>query len=73
MKVLTCFFFQNGLAEWKKIFYVGSSVYIASAIVFAFFGTGETQPWNEITAKDEKRDMDEDSIEIKSNKIKSSI
>ncbi|CAH1103007.1 unnamed protein product [Psylliodes chrysocephalus] len=42
---------NNGLDEWHTIFYIGSSVYIASGIVFCIFGTGETQPWNEIEVK----------------------
>lgn len=65
--IYVVFLFQNGLSEWKKIFYVGSSVYIASAVVFAFFGTGETQPWNEITVMDKKEDISADSSGIKPN------
>ncbi|CAH0564458.1 unnamed protein product [Brassicogethes aeneus] len=37
---------HNGLDEWHIIFYIGSSVYIACAIFFIFFGSGDLQPWN---------------------------
>lgn len=51
------YIFQSGLHEWHIIFYIGSSVYIASAIIFCIFGTGETQPWNNIE-DEEKKDVD---------------
>lgn len=40
--------------EWHIIFYIGSSVYIASAIVFCVFGSGETQPWNKVEEDNKK-------------------
>lgn len=63
--VINNYVFKNGLEEWKKIFYLGSSVYIASAGVFIFFGTGEMQPWNEISVDEEKDNFEVDSLEAR--------
>ncbi|XP_072944697.1 sialin-like [Epargyreus clarus] len=47
----------NGFAEWRPVFLTGASLYIASAVYFILFGTGETQSWNYVTpAEDEDRD-----------------
>ncbi|CAG9865472.1 unnamed protein product [Phyllotreta striolata] len=56
---------KNGLSEWRTIFYLGSSVYIASGILFYLFGTGETQSWNEAESKgsDENNESAGDGIE----------
>ncbi|KAI8439399.1 hypothetical protein MSG28_013202 [Choristoneura fumiferana] len=36
----------NGFAEWRPVFMTGASLYIAAALYFILFGTGETQEWN---------------------------
>ncbi|XP_060804897.1 putative inorganic phosphate cotransporter [Amyelois transitella] len=46
----------NGFAEWRPVFFTGACLYIASAIYFILFGTGETQSWNYITAEEEEED-----------------
>lgn len=38
---------QNTIENWNNVFILGSGLYIAPAIVFMFFGSGEVQPWNE--------------------------
>lgn len=49
--------FQNGFAEWRPVFLTGASLYIASAVYFILFGTGETQSWNYVApAEDEETD-----------------
>ncbi|KAG5867254.1 hypothetical protein JTB14_019027 [Gonioctena quinquepunctata] len=48
---------HNGLDEWHTIFYIGSSVYIGSGIIFCVWGSGEVQPWNNI-APVEKKNVD---------------
>lgn len=78
MKILISFLnvliFQNGLHEWHIIFYIGSSVYVASAIIFCIFGTGDTQPWNNIE-KEQKKSIDGieniafDGIETQTNNV----
>lgn len=35
--------------EWYIIFYIGSAVYIGCGIFFFIFGTGTTQPWNNVS------------------------
>ncbi|GLV46734.1 uncharacterized protein CBL_13507 [Carabus blaptoides fortunei] len=47
---------HNGMAEWRIIFTIGASVYILSGIVFCIFGTGEMQPWNNITEDEVKKE-----------------
>ncbi|GAB0086052.1 sialin [Sergentomyia squamirostris] len=46
---IVAYFTQTGntMDEWSKIFYIGSVVYIVTAIVFMIFGSGNIQPWNE--------------------------
>ncbi|CAH1984886.1 unnamed protein product [Acanthoscelides obtectus] len=48
---------HNGLHEWHTIFYIGSSVYIASGIIFWFFGSGDVQSWNDLEETANKRDV----------------
>ncbi|XP_068617628.1 uncharacterized transporter slc-17.2-like [Battus philenor] len=43
----------NGFAEWRPVFLTGASLYIASAIYFILFGTGETQSWNYVAPAEE--------------------
>lgn len=33
--------------EWHIIFYIGASVYIASAVIFCIFGSASIQPFND--------------------------
>ncbi|CAH2043611.1 unnamed protein product, partial [Iphiclides podalirius] len=44
----------NGFAEWRPVFLTGASLYIASAVYFILFGTGETQDWNYVAAPDDE-------------------
>ncbi|KAK9887903.1 hypothetical protein WA026_000206 [Henosepilachna vigintioctopunctata] len=37
---------QNGIYQWRIIFFIGGSVYILSGIVFLLFGSGENQNFN---------------------------
>lgn len=52
---------------------MGSSVYIACAAVFLFFGTGDMQQWNEINAEENQDKFEVDSLEARkeSNGMKS--
>ncbi|CAK1586918.1 unnamed protein product [Parnassius mnemosyne] len=43
----------NGFAEWRPVFITGASLYIASAVYFILFGTGETQSWNYVAPVEE--------------------
>ncbi|XP_049790088.1 sialin-like [Schistocerca nitens] len=36
----------NTLEQWRIIFFIGSGLYLVSGLVFIFFGSAETQPWN---------------------------
>lgn len=53
------FHFQNGMAEWRIIFIIGATVYIASGIVFCIFGSGDIQPWNNIAEDEVKKESHE--------------
>ncbi|XP_063365579.1 uncharacterized transporter slc-17.2-like [Cydia amplana] len=43
----------NGFSEWRPVFMTGASLYIASAVYFILFGTGETQEWNYVPVVEE--------------------
>lgn len=44
---------QQSAEQWKIVFYIASSVYLAGAITYGLCASGEVQPWAE-TKKDEK-------------------
>uniref|UniRef100_A0A336LRM6 CSON010445 protein n=1 Tax=Culicoides sonorensis TaxID=179676 RepID=A0A336LRM6_CULSO len=45
---------NNTMNEWRKIFFVGSGIYISTAIIFIIFGTATIQSWNDIEPKKKK-------------------
>lgn len=42
----------NTIEAWNKIFMIGATAYILPAIIFAIFGSGVVQPWNESKRKE---------------------
>lgn len=38
--------FQSA-ANWKKVFYITSGVYLVGALAYGIFASGEKQPWAE--------------------------
>ncbi|GBP87189.1 Putative inorganic phosphate cotransporter [Eumeta japonica] len=38
---------ESSAADWRKVFYVSSGVYLACNLLFIFLGTSERQPWND--------------------------
>lgn len=44
---------QNTITEWRSVFVLDGSLYIASAIFFMFFGSGEVQRWNKVKSDDD--------------------
>ncbi|KAM3965666.1 sialin isoform 1-T1 [Aphomia sociella] len=44
----------NGFDEWRPVFMTGASLYIASAVYFILFGTGDTQSWNYVAPVEEE-------------------
>lgn len=40
------FFPQQSYHTWQLIFWILAGTYISAALVFAVFGSGEMQPWN---------------------------
>lgn len=59
---------QNTLDEWLKVFLVGAVIYIAPAILFAIFGSGEVQPWND----DEPASKPEPVVQLEADKMQTS-
>lgn len=41
------FIFQTNSADWKSVFYLAGAICIISCAIFAIFGSGELQPWND--------------------------
>lgn len=39
---------QNGIEEWRIIFWVSAIILFSSTLLFWIFGSAETQPWNEV-------------------------
>lgn len=42
---------SNTLQDWTYIFVIGAVAYILPSAIFALFGSGEIQKWNEEPAK----------------------
>lgn len=59
---------QNGFAEWQPVLMTGAAVYIATALYFICFGSGDTQQWNYVAATD-KEDHEQDSGNSKDTKV----
>lgn len=38
---------QSSIEEWKFVFWIGATAYIAPALIFFVFGKGVVQKWNE--------------------------
>lgn len=51
---LVAHFTKNGntMEQWSYIFMIGAVAYILPALIFAIFGTGKTQKWNDETKKE---------------------
>ncbi|KAB0790163.1 hypothetical protein PPYR_15517, partial [Photinus pyralis] len=39
--------------QWATVFYITSAIYLIGNTVFVVFGSGETQPWNNVEEDDE--------------------
>jgi len=46
---------KKSLAEWQTVFFQSVGMYIAGNIFFLIIGTGEEQPWNKISHKENRR------------------
>lgn len=44
---------QSTMTEWRNVFVLDGSLYIASAIFFMYFGSGEVQRWNKVKSDDD--------------------
>lgn len=45
---------ENTIEQWTKVFFIGAGAYIIPAIIFAIFGSGKVQKWNESKEKVKK-------------------
>lgn len=54
---------QNGVEEWRIMFWISAIVFTSATIFFWLFGSAETQPWNDTThtkvPTDEERQINE--------------
>lgn len=57
--------FQNGIDEWRIMFWISAFVFISATLLFWLFGSASIQPWNDIknpsveTPEEEKMKNDE--------------
>lgn len=47
--------------EWSSIFLIGAIAYLAPAIIFIIFGSGNIQHWNDLQTNDERESEEEPS------------
>lgn len=40
---------QNGVEEWRIMFWISAVVFTSATVLFWLFGSGEIQPWNDST------------------------
>ncbi|CAG9136906.1 unnamed protein product [Plutella xylostella] len=50
---------ETSLESWKPVFYIGSGMYVLSAIIFILFGSTKVQAFNEITYHDNPEEAKE--------------
>ncbi|XP_067011646.2 sialin isoform X2 [Anabrus simplex] len=63
---ITGFIVQNKMAhEWQIIFYIASAIYLAGALFYGLFGSGEVQSWAKIRHEET---VNEDTLQGCSNK-----
>ena len=43
-----CFLFYQTAEEWRVVFYLAAAIYLAGAVFYGLFASGERQPWAEI-------------------------
>lgn len=46
---------QNTAAEWNNLFMISGGIYIATAVVFLLFGSGDIQKWNTLKPEDDDK------------------
>lgn len=39
---------QQTFEQWNKVFYISSAIFMANALFFLVFSSGEMQPWNQV-------------------------
>ena len=54
---MNSFHFQQTIANWRYVFIIGIGVYVAGAISFCLFASGEIQPWNEHWVEEDKEEL----------------
>ncbi|KAK6620915.1 hypothetical protein RUM43_011214 [Polyplax serrata] len=61
--IITGYIVQDRSAtQWKKVFYITSSIYLIGALVYGFFASGEKQHWAEDNKEDKSK---EDGVDNK--------
>lgn len=43
---------QHTVTEWRTVFWISFAIFIATSVVYALFGSGEEQWWNDPTKTD---------------------
>lgn len=38
---------QHTVSEWRTVFWISFAIFIATSVVYALFGSGEEQWWND--------------------------
>ncbi|XP_024084290.1 putative inorganic phosphate cotransporter isoform X2 [Cimex lectularius] len=74
---------NSTLLEWRKVFWISFAVVVGTNIFYVIFGSGEVQPWNDLTApsvdetvswkakrsQSEKKEKSKEKEEVKTNNL----
>lgn len=45
--------------QWDKVFYIAAAIFIANAVFYLIFASGEVQPWNDQETEEERRSKEQ--------------
>lgn len=66
---------QNGVEEWRIMFWISAVVFISATVLFWLFGSAEIQPWNDSshakvpTTTDEEKQIPEEERQMTAKDI----
>lgn len=52
---------RNGVEEWRIMFWISTAVFTSATVLFWFFGSADTQPWNDLNQQKVSTISDEET------------
>ena len=64
---------QNGIDEWRVVFWLSAVVFISATVLFWIFGSADIQPWNDLNQSKSEAIVEEEMkmTDIKGKELQS--